>query len=301
MHSLIYHDNAATTKTDPRVLDAMLPYWREEYGNPSSIYQLGSRAKSAVENARSQIAAIFHAQPKEIYFTSCGTEADNWAIIAYALANRTKGNHIITSKIEHHAVLHSCEWLEKQGYDVTYLDVDEYGMVQVEDFRNAIRPDTIMASVMFANNEIGTIQPIRELAAIAKEKDIFFHTDAVQAVGNCDIFVDELGIDAFSLSAHKIHGPKGIGLLYVRQGIKLPPYIHGGAQERKKRAGTENVAFIVGLAKALELAYKNKEERLASIREMRDYLKEQIEKNIPYIRFNGHPTEIGRASCRERV
>ena len=291
MHSLIYLDNAATTKTDPRVLDAMLPYWREEYGTPSSIYQLGSRAKSAVENARSQIAAIFHAQPKEIYFTSCGTEADNWAIIAYALANRTKGNHIITSKIEHHAVLHSCEWLEKQGYDVTYLDVDEYGMVQVEDFRNAIRPDTIMASVMFANNEIGTIQPIRELAAIAKEKDIFFHTDAVQAVGNCDIFVDELGIDAFSLSAHKIHGPKGIGLLYVRQGIKLPPYIHGGAQERKKRAGTENVAFIVGLAKALELAYKNKEERLASIREMRDYLKEQIEKNIPYIRFNGHPTE----------
>jgi cysteine desulfurase len=215
MHSLIYLDNAATTKTDPRVLDAMLPYWREEYGNPSSIYQLGSRAKSAVENARSQIAAIFHAQPKEIYFTSCGTESDNWAIIAYALANRTKGNHIITSKIEHHAILHSCEWLEKQGYDVTYLDVDEYGMVQLEDFRNAIRPDTIMASVMFANNEIGTIQPIRELAAIAKEKDIFFHTDAVQAVGNCDIFVDELGIDAFSLSAHKIHGPKGIGLLYV--------------------------------------------------------------------------------------
>ena len=291
MNPLIYLDNAATTKPDPRVVDAMLPYWREEFGNSSSVYQLGSRAKANIEKARADIAALFHAQPKEIYFTSCGTESDNWAIISYALANRAKGNHIITSKIEHHAVLHSCEWLETKGYDVSYLDVDEYGMVSPEDFAAAIRPDTILASIMFANNEIGTIQPIRELASIAKEKGIFFHTDAVQAIGDCDIFVDELDIDAFSLSAHKIHGPKGIGLLYVRQGVKLPPYIHGGAQERRKRAGTENVAFIMGLAKALELSYTQREERLEKIRSMRDYLKEKIEANIPHIRFNGHPTK----------
>lgn len=291
MKRTVYLDNAATTKVDPDVLEVMLPYWKEEYGNPSSIYQIGSRAKAAIEEARAKVAEIFHAKPKEIYFTSCGTESDNWAIISYALANRTKGNHIITSKIEHHAVLHSCAWLEKNGYEVTYLDVDEYGRVSVEDFREAIRPDTILASIMFANNEIGTIQPIRELAEVAHEKDIFFHTDAVQAIGDQEINVQELGVDAFSLSGHKIHGPKGIGMLYLRQGIKLPAYIHGGAQERNKRAGTENVAFIVGLAKAIEKAYTNREERLDKIREVRDYLREKIEAEIPHIRFNGHPTD----------
>lgn len=291
MKRTVYLDNAATTKVDPDVLEVMLPYWKEEYGNPSSIYQIGSRAKAAIEEARAKVAEIFHAKPKEIYFTSCGTESDNWAIISYALANRTKGNHIITSKIEHHAVLHSCAWLEKNGYEVTYLDVDEYGRVSVDDFREAIRPDTILASIMFANNEIGTIQPIRELAEVAHEKDIFFHTDAVQAIGDQEINVQELGVDAFSLSGHKIHGPKGIGMLYLRQGIKLPAYIHGGAQERNKRAGTENVAFIVGLAKAIEKAYTNREERLDKIREVRDYLREKIEAEIPHIRFNGHPTD----------
>lgn len=291
MKRTVYLDNAATTKVDPDVLEVMLPYWKEEYGNPSSIYQIGSRAKAAIEEARAKIAEIFHAKPKEIYFTSCGTESDNWAIISYALANRTKGNHIITSKIEHHAVLHSCAWLEKNGYEVTYLDVDEYGRVSVDDFREAIRLDTILASIMFANNEIGTIQPIRELAEVAHEKDIFFHTDAVQAIGDQEINVQELGVDAFSLSGHKIHGPKGIGMLYLRQGIKLPAYIHGGAQERNKRAGTENVAFIVGLAKAIEKAYTNREERLDKIREVRDYLREKIEAEIPHIRFNGHPTD----------
>lgn len=291
MKRTVYLDNAATTKVDPDVLEVMLPYWKEEYGNPSSIYQIGSRAKAAIEEARAKVAEIFHAKPKEIYFTSCGTESDNWAIISYALANRTKGNHIITSKIEHHAVLHSCAWLEKNGYEVTYLDVDEYGRVSVEDFREAIRPDTILASIMFANNEIGTIQPIRELAEVAHEKEIFFHTDAVQAIGDQEINVQELGVDAFSLSGHKIHGPKGIGMLYLRQGIKLPAYIHGGAQERNKRAGTENVAFIVGLAKAIEKAYTNREERLDKIREVRDYLREKIEAEIPHIRFNGHPTD----------
>ncbi len=291
MKRTVYLDNAATTKVDPDVLEVMLPYWKEEYGNPSSIYQIGSRAKAAIEEARAKVAEIFHAKPKEIYFTSCGTESDNWAIISYALANRTKGNHIITSKIEHHAVLHSCAWLEKNGYEVTYLDVDEYGRVSVDDFREAIRPDTILASIMFANNEIGTIQPIRELAEVAHEKEIFFHTDAVQAIGDQEINVQELGVDAFSLSGHKIHGPKGIGMLYLRQGIKLPAYIHGGAQERNKRAGTENVAFIVGLAKAIEKAYTNREERLDKIREVRDYLREKIEAEIPHIRFNGHPTD----------
>lgn len=291
MKRTVYLDNAATTKVDPDVLEVMLPYWKEEYGNPSSIYQIGSRAKAAIEEARAKVAEIFHAKPKEIYFTSCGTESDNWAIISYALANRTKGNHIITSKIEHHAVLHSCAWLEKNGYEVTYLDVDEYGRVSVDDFREAIRTDTILASIMFANNEIGTIQPIRELAEVAHEKDIFFHTDAVQAIGDQEINVQELGVDAFSLSGHKIHGPKGIGMLYLRQGIKLPAYIHGGAQERNKRAGTENVAFIVGLAKAIEKAYTNREERLDKIREVRDYLREKIEAEIPHIRFNGHPTD----------
>lgn len=291
MKDIIYLDNAATTKVDPRVLEEMLPFWKDEYGNPSSVYQIGSRAKASIEESRAKIAEIFNAQPKEIYFTSCGTEADNWAIIAYALENQAKGNHIITSKVEHHAVLHSCEWLEKKGFEVTYLDVDEFGMVSVEAFEQAIRPETIMASIMYANNEIGTIQPIKELAAIAREKGIFFHTDAVQAIGDRKMDVKELGVDAFSLSAHKIHGPKGIGMLYIRQGVKIPPYIHGGAQERRKRAGTENVAFIAGLAKALEIAYTGREERIAKIAEVRDYLKERIEQEIPHIRFNGHPTE----------
>lgn len=287
----IYLDNAATTKVDPRVLEAMLPYWQEAYGNPSSIYRLGAKSHAAIEEARAKVAAVFNAQPKEIFFTSCGTESDNWAIKAYAMANKERGNHIITTAIEHHAVLHSCEWLEKQGFEVTYLPVDEYGMVDPRAFEEAITDNTLLASIMFANNEIGTVQPIAELAKIAKEKKVFFHTDAVQAVGALEIDVRALGVDALSLSGHKLHAPKGIGALYLRSGVKLPPYMHGGAQERRKRAGTENVAYIVGLAKALELAYTDREERIAGIAALRDSLRDQIKERIPEVRFNGHPTK----------
>ena len=248
---MIYLDNAATTKTAPEVVEAMLPYFSELYGNPSSVYQFSQKSKEAIAASRETIAGALGAKPEEIYFTAGGTEADNWAIKAAAEAYRAKGNHIITSKIEHHAVLHTCQWLEKQGYEVTYLDVDESGIVKLDQLKKAVRPETILISIMFANNEIGTIQPVKEIGQIAREHGILFHTDAVQAFGQIPIQVDELGIDMLSSSGHKLNGPKGIGFLYIRKGVKICSFIHGGAQERKRRAGTENVPGIVGYGAAV--------------------------------------------------
>jgi len=289
MKKYIYMDNAATTPVKKEVLEEMLPYFTEKYGNPSSVYSLGSMSKRAVEDAREKVAKALGANPREIFFTGGGSESDNWAIKGVAFANYDKGNHIITSKIEHHAILHTCEYLEKKGFEVTYLDVDEYGIVDLEQLRNAITDKTILISIMFANNEIGTIQPIKEIGEIAKEKNIYFHTDAVQAIGNIKIDVKELNIDLLSLSAHKFYGPKGIGALYVRQGVKIDPLITGGAQERKRRAGTENVPAIVGLGKAIELAYTNFEEKNNRLIKLRDMLIEKIKSNIDYVRLNGHP------------
>ncbi len=291
MDKRIYVDNAATTKVAPEVLEAMLPYLTNYCGNPSSIYQEGREAKKAIENARMQVAAAINADPKEIYFTGSGSEADNWAIRSTAKILSAKGRHIITSAVEHHAVLHTCQDLEKQGYEVTYLPVDEYGMVSAESVKNAIRPDTILISIMFANNEIGTIMPIKEIGKIAKEAGVIFHTDAVQAVGMVDIDVNDMNIDMLSLTGHKFHGPKGSGALYVRKGIRLSPFITGGAQEKMKRAGTENVAGIVGLGKAIEMATANiceKQEKLTKIRDT--YIKKVLEA-VPYSKLNGHPTE----------
>ena len=291
MKKYIYMDNAATTPVKKEVLEEMLPYFTEKYGNPSSVYSLGSMSKRAVEDAREKVAKALGANPREIFFTGGGSESDNWAIKGVAFANYDKGNHIITSKIEHHAILHTCEYLEKKGFEVTYLDVDEYGIVDLEQLRNAITDKTILISIMFANNEIGTIQPIKEIGEIAKEKNIYFHTDAVQAIGNIKIVVKELNIDLLSLSAHKFYGPKGIGALYVRQGVKIDPLITGGAQERKRRAGTENVPAIVGLGKAIELAYTNFEEKNNRLIKLRDMLIEKIKSNIDYVRLNGHPVK----------
>lgn len=291
MKKYIYMDNAATTPVKKEVLEEMLPYFTEKYGNPSSVYSLGSMSKRAVEDAREKVAKALGANPREIFFTGGGSESDNWAIKGVAFANYDKGNHIITSKIEHHAILHTCEYLEKKGFEVTYLDVDEYGIVDLEQLRNAITDKTILISIMFANNEIGTIQPIKEIGEIAKEKNIYFHTDAVQAIGNIKIDVKELNIDLLSLSAHKFYGPKGIGALYVRQGVKIDPLITGGAQERKRRAGTENVPAIVGLGKAIELAYTNFEEKNNRLIKLRDMLIEKIKSNIDYVRLNGHPVK----------
>ena len=249
-----YFDYAATTPVDPEVLEEMLPYFTESFGNPSSIYSYGREAKKAVEEARSRIANFIGADPREVFFTAGGSESDNWAIKGIAMALKDKGNHIITSKIEHHAVLHVCEYLEKHGFKVTYLPVDENGLISLEDLKNSITDKTILISIMFANNEIGTIQPIKEIGKIAKEHNIYFHTDAVQALGNIKIDVNDMNIDLMSMSSHKIYGPKGIGALYIRKGIKVDPFIHGGAQERKKRAGTENVPGIVGFGKAVEIA-----------------------------------------------
>ena len=246
MKQVIYLDNAATTKTSPSVVDAMLPYFTEFYGNASSIYSVGSKSKEAITNSREIIAKTLGAQTNEIYFTAGGSEADNWALKATAEAYRSKGNHIITSKIEHHAILHTCAYLEKNGFTVTYVDVDENGILKLDELKKAIRPETILISVMFANNEIGSIQPIKEIGAIAKEHGILFHTDAVQAYGQLPINVDELNIDMLSSSGHKICGPKGIGFLYIRKGVKIRSFVHGGAQERKRRAGTENVPGFVG-------------------------------------------------------
>lgn len=290
MRNYIYMDNAATTPTKKEVLAEMLPYFSEKYGNPSSIYSLGGQSKNAVEKAREQVAIALGAKAKEIYFTSGGSEADNWAIKGIAFANRHKGNHIITSKIEHHAVLHTCEFLERQGFKITYLDVDEYGVVDIEQLKNSITDETILISIMFANNEIGTIQPIKEIGEIAEEKGIYFHTDAVQAIGNIKIDVNELNIDLLSLSAHKFHGPKGVGALYIRQGVKLDNLIEGGAQEKNRRAGTENVPGIVGLGKAIELAYENLDEHNEKLINLRERLIKGVFDNIDDVRLNGHPT-----------
>ena len=287
---MIYLDNAATTKTAPEVVEAMLPYFSELYGNPSSVYQFSQKSKEAIAASRETIAGALGAKPEEIYFTAGGTEADNWAIKAAAEAYRAKGNHIITSKIEHHAVLHTCQWLEKQGYEVTYLDVDESGIVKLDQLKKAVRPETILISIMFANNEIGTIQPVKEIGQIAREHGILFHTDAVQAFGQIPIQVDELGIDMLSSSGHKLNGPKGIGFLYIRKGVKIRSFIHGGAQERKRRAGTENVPGIVGYGAAVERVVRTMEERTAMERKLRDHLIDRVLHEVPYTRLNGHRT-----------
>ena len=290
MEKMIYLDNAATTKTRPEVVEAMLPYFTESYGNPSSVYTFSAKSKEAVTKAREIIADSLGVKSNEIYFTAGGSEADNWALVAAAEAYEAKGKHIITSKIEHHAILHTCEYLEKRGYEVTYLDVDENGVVKLDELKKAIRPDTILISIMFANNEIGTIEPIKEIGAIAKEHGILFHTDAVQAYGHVPISADEYNIDMLSASGHKINGPKGIGFLYIRKGVKLRSFIHGGAQERRRRAGTENVPGIVGFGKAVQLAMDEMEERTKKEVEMREYLMEKVLREVPFTRINGSRT-----------
>lgn len=287
MERLIYLDNAATTRTAPEVVEAMLPYFTEKYGNPSSVYGFASANKEVITQQREKIAEVLGAKTDEIYFTAGGTESDNWALTATAEAYVSKGKHIITSRIEHHAILHTCEYLEKRGYEVTYLDVDENGLVDPNAVEAAIRPDTILISIMFANNEIGTIQPIREIGKIAREHGVLFHTDAVQAFAQVPINVDEYNIDMLSASGHKLNGPKGIGFLYIRKGVKIRSFIHGGAQERKRRAGTENVPGIVGLGKAVELAAATMAERAEKETKLRDYMIGRIENEIPYCRLNG--------------
>jgi cysteine desulfurase len=288
---MIYLDNAATTKMAPEVLDAMLPYFSEAYGNPSSIYSLGAKGKAAINRARGEVAQAMGAQMDEIYFTGCGTEADNWAIIGAVQAHKAKGRHIITSKIEHHAVLNTCQYLEKNGFQVTYLDVDKDGLIDPRALEEAIRPDTILISLMFANNEIGTVEPIETLGNIAKNKGILFHTDAVQAFGHLPIDVAQLPVDLLSVSAHKLHGPKGVGGLYIRKGTKIEPFLHGGAQERGRRAGTENVAGIVGFGTAVDLMKKSFMQNQEKEQMLRDYLIEKIKKEIPYVSLNGHPVK----------
>jgi len=290
MKKLIYLDNAATTKTSEEVVAAMLPYFTEYYGNPSSVYEFAGESKKAVSNARRTIAETLGAQENGIYFTAGGSEADNWALKATAEAYQNKGKHIITTRIEHHAILHTAEYLEKRGFEITYIGVDENGVVKVDELEKAIRPDTILISVMFANNEIGTIQPIKEIGEIAKKHGILFHTDAVQAYGQLPINVDELHIDMLSSSGHKLNGPKGIGFLYIRKGVKIRSFVHGGAQERKRRAGTENVPGIVGYGKAAEIAAKTMKERTAKEIELRDHLIDRVLAEVPYTRLNGHRT-----------
>ncbi len=287
----IYLDHAATTPARPEVVEAMLPYFTEQFGNPSSVYGFAAGNKKAITEVREQIAKSLNGNTQDIYFTAGGTESDNWALKAAAEAYGAKGNHIITTKIEHHAILHTCEYLEKKGFEVTYLDVDEYGIVKLDQLKAAIRPETILISVMFANNEIGSIQPIADIGAIAKEHGIIFHTDAVQAYGQVPIDVQAMNIDMLSASGHKLNGPKGIGFLYIKKGLKLRSLIHGGAQERKRRAGTENVTGIVGLGKAIEIAMNTMEERTAKELEMRNYLIDRILSEIPYARLNGHRTD----------
>lgn len=291
MRKYIYMDNAATTPVKIEVLNEMIPYFTEKYGNPSSVYSLGSMSKRAVEDSREKIANAINANKKEIFFTGGGSEADNWAIKGIAYSNKNKGNHIITTKIEHHAVLHTCEYLGKNGFDITYLDVDEFGLIDLEQLKNAITDKTILISIMYANNEIGTIQPIKEIGEIAKANKVYFHTDAVQAMGHIKVDVKELNIDLLSMSAHKFYGPKGIGVLYIKQGVKIDPLISGGGQERNRRAGTENVPAIVGMAKAIELVYENLEEHNERLIGLRDQLIEKIQANIKYVRLNGHPTK----------
>lgn len=284
---ILYLDNAATTAVSPEVVEAMLPYFTEVYGNPSSIYSVAANAKKAVDEAREIIANSIGAKPEEIYFTAGGSESDNWALVAMAQAYKNKGKHIITSKIEHHAILHTCNYLEKNGYEVTYLDVDENGLVNPSDVEAAIRPDTILISIMYANNEIGTIEPIAEIGKIAKSHGVYFHTDAVQAYAHVPINVDEENIDMLSASGHKFHGPKGIGFLYIRKGIKMGSFIHGGSQERNRRAGTHNVPGIVGMGKAAQLAMEHMKERMEHQIKVRDYFIEKVQKEIPYAKING--------------
>lgn len=291
MDKKIYLDNAATTKTRPEVVEAMLPYFTESFGNPSSVYEYAAQNKKAVNEARGIIANALGADISEVYFTGGGTEADNWALIATAEAYAEKGNHIITSKIEHHAILHTCEYLQKRGFEVTYVDVDENGILKLDQLEKAIRPTTILISIMFANNEIGTLQPIKEIGEIAKKHNILFHTDAVQAFGQLPINVKDLNIDMLSASAHKLHGPKGIGFLYIKKGVKIRSFIHGGGQERQRRAGTENVPGIVGFGKAVELAVATMAERAEKETKLRDLLMKRILEEVPFVRVNGHKTK----------
>ena len=291
MNEIIYFDNAATTPIRPEVYDAMRPYIESCYGNPSSVYKLARESKKAVDLARKQVADAINADMDEIFFTGCGSESDNWAIKGVALALKDKGKHIITTNIEHHAILHTCEFLEENGYEVTYLPVDEYGRVRAEDVEKAIREDTILVSVMTANNEIGTIEPIKEIGAVCREKGVYFHTDAVQAVGHIKIDVKEMNIDLLSLSGHKIGAPKGIGALYIRKGVKIKNLIHGGQQEKGKRAGTENVIGIVALGKACELAVSEMEKTTEKLVYLRDKIIKNILGSIDYSRLNGHPSE----------
>ena len=283
----VYFDNAATTAIDPQVFKAMIPFLTEEYGNPSSLYHIGRNAKKAIDEARERVARLINADKNEIYFTSCGTESDNTAIKGIAYANKQKGNHIITTKIEHHAILESCKDLEKKGFNITYLNVDKNGIVDLQELENSITDETILISVMFANNEIGTIQPIKYISNIAKKHNIIFHTDSVQAVGNVHIDVKSMGIDMLSMSGHKIYGPKGVGALYVRKGIVFDEFMNGGHQERGKRAGTENLASIVGLGKACELCENNFETHIKNISELKNYCIQEINKNIANVKVNG--------------
>lgn len=287
----VYLDNAATTAVKTSVLEKMIPYFSEEYGNPSSLHGFGQQARKAVELAREQVAKALGAKPKEIIFTGCGTESDNMALRGVAAMKKAKGRHIITSSVEHHAVLHTAQALEKEGFEVTYLPVDEYGRVSAQQVAEGIRPDTILVSIMFANNEVGTVMPIAEIGAVCREKGVLFHTDAVQAVGHAHIDVEQMKIDLLSLSAHKFHGPKGSGALYVRSGIRLPSFLVGGAQENNRRAGTENVPGIVGLGAAIELATKDIDRDVAELVKKRDKLMRGIEERIPFVKLNGHPTE----------
>ena len=288
---MIYLDNAATTKTAPEVVDAMLPYFSEYYGNASTIYSLGAESKKAMDHARQTIADSLGAKPEEIYFTAGGSESDNWALKATAEAYASKGKHIITTKIEHHAILHTCEYLEKRGFEITYLNVDRDGLINLDELKAAIRPDTILISVMFANNEIGTIEPIAEIGEIAKEHGVLFHTDAVQAYAQVPINVDEMHIDMLSASGHKLNGPKGIGFLYIRKGVKIRSFVHGGAQERSRRAGTENIPGIVGLGAAVERAMRIMDSKTRKEIELRDYLIGRLENEIPHCWLNGHRTK----------
>lgn len=288
MSDLIYLDYAATTAVHPDVLKEMLPYFTDRFGNPSSVYGFAANNKNKLTEARETIAGALGAKPEEIYFTAGGSESDNWALKCTAEAYGVHGGHIITTKIEHHAILHTCKYLQNRGYDVTYLDVDENGLVDLNTLEAAIRPDTFLISIMFANNEIGTIEPIKEIGEIAHRHGILFHTDAVQAFGQIPIHVDGMNIDMLSASGHKFNGPKGIGFLYIKKGLKLKSFIHGGQQERGRRAGTENVPGIVGIAKACEIAMAEMEERMKKETELRDYLIERILKEIPYTRLNGH-------------
>ena len=287
----VYMDNAATTRVIEPVFEAMKPYLCDIYGNPSSVHGFGREALTALDKARGQVAAALGAQSSEIYFTGCGTESDNWAIRGAAYARKSRGNHIITTQIEHHAVLHTCQQLEKEGFEVTYLPVDEFGLVHPEELEKALRPETTIVSIMYANNEIGTIEPIAELCKIAKAHGALFHTDAVQAVGHVPIDVKALDVDMLSLSGHKLHAPKGVGALYIRKGVHIQRFMEGGAQERNQRAGTENVASIVAMGAAIELAVKHLDENVEKIAAMRDHLTKRILEEIPYTRLNGHPEQ----------